>query len=159
MYCYCLNCNNNINLTNSRVYLYCSIKCGNIYRNKKYQLTEKRKISLNKYNNSIKGKATKNKYNKTILAKISKFKYDKSNKGKITRRLRDKIRYKKTKLCTPKWVNYKTLKEIYLNRPSNYHVDHIIPIKHDYICGLHVPWNLQYLPKQINLQKGNKYDI
>lgn len=37
-------------------------------------------------------------------------------------------------------------------------IDHIIPIKHNKICGLHVPWNLQMLTRSENAKKSNKYD-
>lgn len=37
-----------------------------------------------------------------------------------------------------------------------WHVDHIIPIKNDIVCGLHVWYNFSVIPKIINLQKGNK---
>ena len=35
-------------------------------------------------------------------------------------------------------------------------VDHIIPLKCAELCGLHVPWNLQVVPAEVDLKKGNK---
>lgn len=56
--------------------------------------------------------------------------------------------------------DYKSeIKSIYLNCPAGYEVDHIIPLVNDIVCGLHVPWNLQYLTRSENRTKGNKYTV
>lgn len=36
-------------------------------------------------------------------------------------------------------------------------LDHIIPLNHPYVCGLHVPWNLRPVPWASNAAKGNKF--
>lgn len=61
--------------------------------------------------------------------------------------------------ATPKWLNTSLeaeLIQIYKMRPPGMVVDHIIPLQGRHVCGLHVPWNLQYLTQNENLKKGNK---
>lgn len=56
---------------------------------------------------------------------------------------------------TPRWANLEAIKQIYLDCPDGYHVDHQIPLRGSAVCGFHVEYNLQYLTAEANLRKGN----
>lgn len=58
--------------------------------------------------------------------------------------------------ATPKWVDRKELQLVYKNCPEGMEVDHIHPLNEKNSCGLHVPWNLQYLTPEANRKKSNK---
>ena len=70
------------------------------------------------------------------------------------------------KKATPPWLTKKHLleirefyslaKELQWLSEEPLHVDHIIPLVNENVSGLHVPWNLQILPKSLNIKKGNK---
>ena len=64
------------------------------------------------------------------------------------------------KNATPKWLTAEQKQEIKsLYRRAKLEgkqVDHIVPLSHKRVCGLHVPWNLQLLTKAANTKKGNK---
>ena len=76
-------------------------------------------------------------------------------------------RYRSSKRnAAPPWLSdthHKEIKDLYwlaqdLQKVTgeSYHVDHIVPLKGDGVCGLHVPWNLQILPWDVNLSKKNR---
>lgn len=68
----------------------------------------------------------------------------------------------------PKWLtkeDRQTMTAIYtesrrLTKATGvvHHVDHIVPLRGKNVCGLHVPWNLQIIPANDNLKKGNKFE-
>lgn len=62
------------------------------------------------------------------------------------------------KNATPSWCDMEAIKSFYRNCPDGYHVDHIIPLQGKNVSGLHVSWNLQYLPARENLSKGNRFE-
>ncbi len=60
--------------------------------------------------------------------------------------------------ATPAWASTTSIKALYDSRPEGHHVDHIVPLKHPLVCGLHVHQNLQHLLGKENLSKSNKFD-
>jgi hypothetical protein len=71
---------------------------------------------------------------------------------------------KATKLqATPAWVDLEAIKGMYqlatiFNRTGmNLHVDHIIPLQSDLVCGLHCESNMQLMPASDNISKGNRH--
>ena len=62
--------------------------------------------------------------------------------------------------ATPPWINedmIHQMKMIYLSADDKTQVDHIVPLKHPLVCGLHVPWNLQHTETQYNQSKSNHF--
>ena len=60
--------------------------------------------------------------------------------------------------ATPSWANLETIKQIYACAEGA-HVDHIIPLQGELVCGLHVENNLQYLTVEENLKKSNTFIV
>ncbi len=81
--------------------------------------------------------------------------YEKNKKKFIERNKRRKLIVKQQ---TPQWANLKKIQEIYQNCPPGYHVDHIIPLRGENVCGFHLESNLQYLPALENNRKNNRFN-
>jgi len=168
----CKNCNKKyINQSNNSKY--CSSSCkyksyrkGKTYKNryKKYIKSDSFKISQNKYRTSEYGlkkiKDLRTKYQPIINVKVKIYK--KTDKGKRLANYHCALRYSRKKQRIPKWITKEQIyqiKIIYLNRPKDFEVDHIIPLCGKNVSGLHIPENLQYLSAEQNRIKNNKYNI
>lgn len=59
----------------------------------------------------------------------------------------------------PAWADKKKIGEIYkiARKLRGVHVDHIVPLVSDIVCGLHVHNNLQIIPSIENQKKSNVY--
>lgn len=44
-----------------------------------------------------------------------------------------------------------------LRKGPDYELDHIVPLKHPLVCGLHVPWNLRVVLRTTNARKRNTF--
>lgn len=56
------------------------------------------------------------------------------------------------------WTQFKKINEFYDQKPKGMSIDHIIPLHHPDVCGLHVIENLQYLSEKDNQIKRNFFD-
>lgn len=78
---------------------------------------------------------------------------------KRDRKKYDKCIYKsRLRKATPPWADKEYIRDFYEKRPDGFHVDHIVPIRGEFVCGLHVKENLQYLPAKENMVKSNEFN-
>lgn len=64
--------------------------------------------------------------------------------------------------CVPAWVNWGRVRKIYTEAKRltqltgrAHHVDHIVPLRSPFVCGLHCEDNLRIVLAHDNRRKGN----
>lgn len=85
-------------------------------------------------------------------------------RNKLEHRERCARRGRMQKLSTPKWASFSSILLKYKERERMslltglvHHVDHIIPLQGENVCGLHVENNLRVILARDNWSKNNKY--
>ena len=76
------------------------------------------------------------------------------------------VRKRRHREATPKWLTkeerlqmrslYVQARKMTVLTRERYVVDHIVPLRGEEVCGLHVPWNLRVITQDENLKKSNK---
>lgn len=127
---------------------YCLLKIKE-YQEENKEIVNQRKLKWAKENPDKIKEATK--------------KYNKNNKNKKAF-YQSKRRAMKLQ-ATPKWSESDRIQLIYEKAKwlesltgIKYHIDHIVPLKSDKVCGLHVWSNLQILSVEDNCRKGNSFE-
>lgn len=94
--------------------------------------------------------------------KAKKKLYYTSTEGRAGYAARTALRRALKQQATPQWLTPRHLHVIKLiykyAGAAGAHVDHIVPLNGENVCGLHVPWNLAILTPDQNISKSNKLD-
>jgi hypothetical protein len=101
------------------------------------------------------------KNNRELFNKHSRV-YRQRNKGAVNAATR--LRQVRKLKATPLWADLEQIKRIYVacakvseRTGVEHHVDHIIPLQGENVCGLHVERNLAIIPAKMNLEKSNSF--
>lgn len=108
-------------------------------------------------------------YRKSPIGKATVKKYRATPERKASNNMSSRLYKANAQKAKPKWLTKEQRKDIVdvyvhmrdckVTTGEDYHVDHIVPLKGINVCGLHVAWNLQVLPADVNIRKSNGYEI
>ena len=101
----------------------------------------------------------------TPVEQAREYKRQWKEKNKTWVRADTKARRRKHREASPPWLTavhkaeirqlYRSAIEVSKISGEQYVVDHIIPLRSESVCGLHVPWNLRIVTRHENAVKSN----
>lgn len=141
------------------------LEANKAYRERKAELIRRRRRAHYEKNRDtiIERYQNYKKRNKHVVDAYQK-RYRRTNAARraMSARQRDAIRAS----AQPGWLSdidlrkikrvYERSAELSASTGVAHHVDHIVPLRGENVCGLHVPWNLQVLTASENMRKGNR---
>ena len=121
--------------------------CNNVYFRNSYAMDGKRHIErVTSYMEANK---------ESVSKRHSRYKKDNKHRYAMSQANRRASQL----MATPVWADMQAISDIYLEAEyMQMEVDHIVPLNHRLVCGLHVPANLQLLTKSENRRKSNTFE-
>lgn len=132
-------------------------------KNRKARLEQRRQYREQNKEIVAKGKRRFREENREKIASYKKI-WARKNKPRVNGNSARRRSYKLN--AVPKWMTkadfvaiqewYQLAKDLQWLSEEKLHVDHIIPLQGENVCGLHIAANLQILPASENIRKGNR---
>jgi hypothetical protein len=123
---------------------------------------EKRRLCVKKWSDSHKDDVIQYRKEHKNEAKEYQKEYRKNHKAEHNHRNANRRAIKRN--ATVSYANLEKIKKYYVVAeilshfmPEKYHVDHIIPLQSELVCGLHHEDNLRVITATDNIRKGNKF--
>lgn len=134
----------------------------------KEHISKRKRQYYQKNKEVIKKRVNEYYYDNKESIKISRKEYRRKNKKEINRKNIVNVRLRQTRKrqAVPPWYEHDSVMTLYdeaqrITEETGviHHVDHIVPLKSNLVCGLHCIDNLQIIPATENLSKSNKFVI
>jgi hypothetical protein len=147
----CKNCNSLITSLHAKVF--CTRSCSASYNNRGKTRKRSRPLEYCIVCGNLKASVNR-KFCSIQCSSESRKKTDEYKRAKNAQ-AQSHYRAKKYRVVDPS-ANKEKILEFYKNRPAGYEVDHIIPLSRG---GKHHEDNLQYLLKEDNRKKNNRFSL
>ena len=147
------------------------IPCRKQWQREYYQKNREAKLRYAKDRREANPEYRKEYYRRTQDERLQYQKeYYEKNKDEVLSRMAEYSAERRVtdKLAKPSWLSeedMESIKAIYAASRAlteetgiQHHVDHIVPLRGENVCGLHVHWNMRVIPAEDNWSKNNKHN-